>query len=585
MIRRKQAAAAIASMLCLSLAVTACSGGSGGGGGGAGGAANSSESGGGASGGASGTSGGASTEQPAAEADPLFGKYEPGIEISTVRVIDELKFADGDDIDNNVWTRTLKERLGITINNQWVVKRDLGQEKMNVTLASGDLPDIFGVSDPTQLKQLVDSEQVYDLTELYEKHASPLVKEFAEATTNGLAAATFDGKLMAFPAGNATIDNAPILWIRKDWLAKLNLPEPQTMDDVLRIADAFANQDPDGNGKKDSYGLALNKTLFWANGGGAFGSLEGFFNGYRAYPQSWIKDANGNLAYGSIQPEMKAALAQLQEMYKNGLIDKEFGVKDESKEAELANAGKLGMGYGMMWNTLWPLNDGRKNDPNTDWQAYPIVSADGNPAKPQTPALSVTNYYVVNKHAKNPEALFKMLNLFAELQFDPKTPKEVWEQHSKINGIETWTYYPYPVGRPDKNLKIHHKVVATLKSRDPSGLNPEELDAYNNSLAMAEGTGDANAWGYDKVFGPEGSFKVIDKYVTEKLLQPSEFYVAPTATMVDKNATLLKMEQETFTKIIMGSASVDDFDTFVSNWKKLGGDQITAEVNEWYQSK
>jgi putative aldouronate transport system substrate-binding protein len=328
----------------------------------------------------------------------------------------------------------------------------------------------------------------------------------------------------------------------------------------------------------------LNKTLFWANGGGAFGSLEGFFNGYHAYPQAWIKDSSGQLVYGSIQPEIKIALAQLQEMYKNGLIDREFGVKDEATEAELANAGKLGMGYGLMWNTLFPLTDSRKNDPNAEWQAYPIVSVDGSPAHPQTPAISVDNYYVVKKDAKHPEALFKMLNLFAELQFDPQTPMDVWQAHSKIDGHETWKYFAFAVGRPDKNLTIHHNVVAALEAKDPSSLNPEETDAYNNSLAMVEGTGDANAWAYHKVFGPEGAFKVINKYVTESLLKPGEYYAAPTTTMAEKNATLLKMELETFTKIIMGQ-SIDEFDKFVTNWKTLGGDQITVEVNDWYKSK
>ncbi|MGG3280993.1 hypothetical protein [Paenibacillus solani] len=45
------------------------------------------------------------------------------------------------------------------------------------------------------------------------------------------------------------------------------------------------------------------------------------------------------------------------------------------------------------------------------------------------------------------------------------------------------------------------------------------------------------------------------------------------------------MLKETFTKIIRGAASVDEFDQFVLNWKNLGGDQITQEVNEWYADK
>jgi len=48
---------------------------------------------------------------------------------------------------------------------------------------------------------------------------------------------------------------------------------------------------------------------------------------------------------------------------------------------------------------------------------------------------------------------------------------------------------------------------------------------------------------------------------------------------------LLKMELETFTKIVMGESSIDAFDEFVANWKKLGGDTITDEVAKWKASR
>jgi len=50
---------------------------------------------------------------------------------------------------------------------------------------------------------------------------------------------------------------ANVLLIRSDWLTKLNLQPPQTWDDVVKIAKAFTTQDPDGNGKADTYGLAV----------------------------------------------------------------------------------------------------------------------------------------------------------------------------------------------------------------------------------------------------------------------------------------------------------------------------------------
>lgn len=514
-------------------------------------------------------------EGKAEDEDPYLGKYEPGIEVTTVRMIGDLKFVSGENIDNNQWTRTLADRLGITLKNNWVVSNDQGNEKMNVSIASGDLPDFYPVN-ASQLKQLVEAGELMDLTALYEKHTSPLVKGFIDDATNALASATFDGKLMAFPNAGSTLDAAPVLWIRKDWLDNLGLPEPKSMTDVLAISEAFTTRDPDGNQKDDTLGLALMKNLY-----GAYGSLEGFMNSYGAYPQTWVKDEDGSLVFGSIQPEVKNALTALQQLYQNKQIDREFGVKDEAKAGELAASGKVGMTFGPMWLSLAALKDSRDNDPNAEWQAYPLVNEEGQMANPMIPSLAVGTYYVVNKDAKNPEALFKMLNLFGELQFGPDTPLEEWQKHSKVDGIEVWPYFPFVVGPPNKNLGIHQNVVAALDSKDESGLNPEELDAYKNSLAMEEGRGDSTAWGYDKVFGRSGSYEVIARYVSNNLLKPGEFYGVSTPTMADRLETLKKMEIEVFTQIILGD-TLDSFDKFVEDWKKLGGDQITQEVNEWY---
>ncbi len=60
-----------------------------------------------------------------------------------------------------------------------------------------------------------------------------------------------------------------------------------------------------------------------------------------------------------------------------------------------------------------------------------------------------------------------------------------------------------------------------------------------------------------------------------------EFYGAPVPTQQMKQATLDKLELETFTKIVVGESSIDEFDSFVEKWHKLGGEQITSEINEW----
>jgi len=97
--------------------------------------------------------------------------------------------------------------------------------------------------------------------------------------------------------------------------------------------------------------------------------------------------------------------------------------------------------------------------------------------------------------------------------------------------------------------------------------------------------GDEKSWGYYKVFGPDGSYKVIEQMLDQNLFLRSEYFGPPTPTMGEKNSTLDTLVKETFTKIIMGAAPIEEFDKFVANWKQLGGDQITKEVNEWAASR
>ena len=59
--------------------------------------------------------------------------------------------------------------------------------------------------------------------------------------------------LYGIPSGNAERIPSQFLWIRKDWLDKLGLDVPKTLDDVVEVARAFKNDDPDGNGVDDTW--------------------------------------------------------------------------------------------------------------------------------------------------------------------------------------------------------------------------------------------------------------------------------------------------------------------------------------------
>lgn len=515
----------------------------------------------------------ASESHPSASAQPadLMAKYEQPVDITGWRYTESTyKYENGDTIEDNIYTRAYRDELGINLKYDWTVPIEQFEQKMNVSIASGDLPDIMWLTNK-QLTDLADNDMLYDLTDLYEQYATPLAKEILQQDQKAFDTAKIDGRLMAIPKTASAVDGLPILHIRTDWLEKLKLPEPKTMQDVVTIARAFVTQDPDGNNQADTIGLGLTKSFLTDN---HFGTA-GFFAGFHAYPQKWVKDESGSLAYGSIQPATKNGLQLLQEMYKEGLLDLEFGVKDRAKVTESVVSGKLGMFYGGMSSPGAVIQDNVTNDPNAEWKSYAIVSADEVKATPMG-KVPVQLYYAVSKKSEHPEAIIKLLNFSME-GFAPDAPPDTGFGFSP-SGIPVYLYNFIGPEPAMKNLNAHRNVLKALESNDPSGLSAEEKTYYDKIVDYRAGNR-AN-WGQDRIFGTPSTFDVIEQYVQDDNYMLDAYYGGSTPTMVEKLASLQKMEEEVFTKIIMGE-SLDTFDKFVQDWLKLGGEQITKEVNEW----
>ncbi|OMF37972.1 ABC transporter substrate-binding protein [Paenibacillus sp. FSL H8-0548] len=519
----------------------------------------------------------ANNASASAEQGPL-SKYDPPIEISFVRSTDDtletnvLGNLTGETLVDNRWTRLYEETLGIKLKYDWVVKgNDQYNQKLNVTLASGELPNVILV-DAIQLKQLADSDMIEDLTDYYDKFASQLTKDtLAQEGTAPFDSTIIDGKLMGLPLTDSAIDRSQLLWIRMDWLEQLGLQPPKSMDDVLAISKAFTEGDPDGNGKQDTFGLGLSKELW----GGAM-ALEGFMAGYDAFPNMWIEDATGSIVYGGIQPEIKKTLQILQNMLKAQQIEKEFGIKDSGKVAEQFASGKIGMQYGQQWNSLWPLQASRDNDPNAQWQPFSLVNESGELAK--VPHQSNTRLaYAVRKGTSNPEAVIKMYNLHLEKNWGESAENDKYYAPPEAEGV--WKLSPVTPAPAIKNLAAYREINEARQSGDTSVLQGEAKSIQAKLDEFASGSKDGFAlWGWERIYGPESSYAVIDQYDKNGQFLMDAFTTVPTPTMIERKSTLDKLQNETFINIILGD-SIESFDKFVTDWKRLGGDDITQEVN------
>jgi putative aldouronate transport system substrate-binding protein len=523
--------------------------------------------------------------------NPL-GKYNPSIEVTMPRYTRSTTiYADKQDMFQNIRYSLLQQDLGINMKTTWVVDQSQYKEKVNVMIASGDLPDVMLVDKQTMSK-LARAGLIEDLTDHYKNYASQLLVDSLEGEGRwALDSSSYEGKLMGIPSVQLGIGaTSTQLFIRSDWLKKLNIAEPKTIQDVIKIANAFTNQDPDGDGKKDTVGLGLRKDLF------SFQSYLpirnsgiGFVNGYHAYPGIWIKDKEGKLVYGSVQPEMRNALSQMRDMFAAGLIDREFAVKNDQQFIQDISTGKVGMFFGGQGNPIAFLQPHIKNEPNAEWKIFPIFSADNKLALVGSP-LVVEEMLVVKKGYKHPEAAVKLANHYINT-FDKylSGDQKLWDlyqtQTTPQGPKQVWQFAPYNTNDAKKNTKIHLKFVDIFVNgnKDKYKLNSEEKNYYDAIIKWNESK-DSAGYGFAYVFGPEGTHKVINAYYQKNQFKFNEFTGSATDTMISRGASLQTLEDETFFKIIMG-APLETFDKFVSDWKALGGDQITAEVNAWAKSK
>ncbi|MEC0204590.1 extracellular solute-binding protein [Paenibacillus lautus] len=501
------------------------------------------------------------------------------IEVSTVSPSDPyLKFDEGEDFDKNSVYDAYEKDIGVKITNKWIADVSQFKERVKIAIASNDLPDFLLVN-AAQLKELTEADMIMDLTEIYDQHATEETKKFL--TMDGgmqMKTAMIDRKMMGIPSSYNPF-NYQFLFVRTDWLKELGLPEPKTMDDFIKIAEAFKAKNPGGT--KEAFGIAVSKNPFSTETGVT--GLRAFLNGYHAYENIWMEDGNGGLMNSDIQPEMKQALAALQDMFKKRLIDPEFAVKDSEKAAELIYDGSIGMVFGASW-TPAQLVQGAVKDGKVvqEWGVFPIPSIDNKPTLNQI-GLGVDEYYVISKKAKHPEGVIRLLNQWIVVDHHPTEEQKVYTygKDPVEKGNNYWLLNPLRVGKQsDNNGEILPKAI---ENKDESILETvDQKTRYARAMQYVEG--DTSMWWEYIISGPNGAFSHVPEIQKNKQYLQNKFYGAPTPTMADRQEILTKKRDEIFIKIMMNQVSVDEFDTFVEEWKKLGGDEITKEVNEWYKS-
>jgi putative aldouronate transport system substrate-binding protein len=478
----------------------------------------------------------AKSGDPAAVSTAGDGPLTPFPQEVAINVMREFNpniwFAQGENLEDNVLTRFYKEKLNIKYNIKWKLERGQAKQQLDLAIASNDLPDIFEAN-AVQIYLMALAGQIQPLDKVYENYASDNVKK--ELEVNGkmnFAPTTINGKLYGIPSPEDFSLTVPLLWVRKDWYEKLGIDfkAPKSMDEVTALATAFMTKDPDGNGKDDTFGLAMDNLMDI--------TLRGIGHSMGQHINMYTENKDKKLDYTDIQPSMKPLLKKMNEMYKSGLLDKEFPIKDTNKMNESIAAGKVGIAFGFFGIGRGALTQSKQNDPKAEWVGLPIPP---NPqggytvgAKGATP-----RWLVVKEGFKYPEAAIKGQNLWHELW-----QGDLAEYYHGLNlkeyakaGEDFKLYPPFWFDPPFKNLRQGEVFPKAWETKDRASIkSPETRKQYDRSIEYFEKGNKTLYTGWSNMFLFNMAFPIMKQVygAPDKIVYDA--YKGPTTDLIARSS-------------------------------------------------
>lgn len=512
-----------------------------------------------------------------------FGAYPETIEYTLGKMtsVNNSNMPENDTYTDNAYTRYIKSV--INVQNVDVFEANDSQYDTNVSMviSMGSLPDIMVVSSQDEVEQLVEAGLIEDLTESYNNCISDRIRKMYESYGDSLKdMVTYDGKIMALPETNIT-DGPNLVWLRKDWMDKLGLSEPHTIDDVVNIVKHFISEDPgnngeDASGKPNTVGLAVDTDVTGECGYSSEFLLDIIFACFGAYPKQWIMNDDGEIVYGSVTDEAKEALSYINSLYNQGVIDNDFLLRTSTNICELIENGLCGSFFGPWWAPNNPLANAVSKNPDADWQPYLIATdSDGTTSyHSQNPCYK---YVVVRKGYEHPEIAAKMISvMFDKVRFDC-TDSEEFKNYYQLNVEPTARPLSINVDYNNALSICYRNIDAAISGRK----NPDSLELLERSFydACSEYIKNANKTSTQWA-AYMSRIKACSLIAQDNIKVVDSLYFKTTDTMKSHWWRLKAKEKEAYLKIISGEEDISYFDTFVKEWNEQGGQIITSEVSE-----
>jgi putative aldouronate transport system substrate-binding protein len=324
--------------------------------------------------------------------------------------------------EDNAVLDKIRELSGVNLQVETVINDDY-DNRLNTLIVSGKTPDFF-MAKKAKIKELVENDVILALDELLASNGQNVLDNKGDYLKGP---AYIEGKTYGIPE---TFFAGSVLALRKDWLDKLDLKVPTTMEEYENVLRSFVNDDPNGSGKKDTIGLgvAIQVDPSWEHIFAAYG-----------VPQNRQLLIDGQIIPWMLTPGYLDAVKYLNKLYKEGLIDPEFATVPTLQSFEKLWNGQVGAynfnadGITQNWLSRYV------EDPKPEFVYTVIKGPDGKGGYLKPYREDSINYTVISSQAKNSKAVMDVLNvLVSEEGFNLTWAGVEGVQHQWVNGEFEW---------------------------------------------------------------------------------------------------------------------------------------------------
>ncbi|WP_462409453.1 extracellular solute-binding protein [Neobacillus sp. Marseille-QA0830] len=469
------------------------------------------------------------------------GKAKEAAKSNNTISIMTTSFAAINPTDDSPILKALEKYTNTDIKITWVPDSSY-QEKLNVTLASGKLPEIMMI--PKKLPSFISAVRDGAFWEL-----GPYLKDYpnlSQVNEITLKNSSIDGKIYgiyrARPLGRMGIT------FRKDWLEKVGLQSPETIDDFYNMLKAFKEDDPDGNGKDDTYGMVISKYT------GPWDIMQTWFGA----PNKWGEDADENLQPDFMTKEYMNALKFFKKLYDEGLINKDFAVMDSQKWLDPLYNGQAGVVVDVVDQAHRAEDKIKTINPNVKDPIDVIGAVEGPEGLHNLPTSGYEGMLAIPKTSvKTKEELKKVLTFIDKLN-----DKEA--QILASNGIE------------GRHFELKDGNMVDLKGEDQALISEGQgLDKFQTFIP-------------EERFYKKAQTPLLDKEAEVKKENEENVVPNPAESLVSevyaqKGQQLDNIINDARIKFIVGQIDEAGFKDAIALWRSSGGDDYIKEMNKLYK--